>query len=331
MDFMYLPLEGEELEEVGQHAEGHVEEPASFECLSERNIVPQKGTFLGLDISKDSTGICLYCNGERLVANISIDGYNKDDPLGEARARMALQQDLESLFAMREEYSSFDVIVIEDVFEGVNPATTRLLYALNTAIDELILWGRVQCKKFVRVSNQSWKGWLNTLDSMGELKGLNDKIKVQRELQKLGISESGEGYQDRLDATGMLLGYFIHQASMVATSAPKGKSIRVQFSEIAYAFEEDEDLIKITAIGDNDCITSVVIDDAKMSKKKMIDYLSSNIEALFITKKPIMLGFLAGDLGIPVYPGQSGYFGFWLKEKARLRYLKKLEEVQRNE
>lgn len=296
----------------------------TFETLSEENIVPKVGVFLGLDISKDSTGVCLYKDGKKTTANISISDYDKNDPHAEAKARIGLQKDLLELFYIVGDVKSFDFVIIEDVFEGINPATTRLLYALNTAIDELILWGRVECKEFARVSNQTWKMWLSVADTSGDLKGLNDKVKVQRVLEQLGVHEYGSGAQDRLDATGMLIGYFVHKSMSGSTTSENKNNIRVQFSDIEYAFEEDEDLIRITALGDNDCITTVVIDDSKMSKKKMIDYLSSNLEVVFITSKPIMLGMLSKELGLQLLPGQGGYFGFWLKDKARKRYLKKL-------
>lgn len=297
-----------------------------FCSLKEENVVPKEGIFLGLDISKDSTGLCLYANGEKTTANIVIDAYDKSDDFAEAKARISLQKDLLEFFKVTGEIIHFNLIIIEDVFEGINPATTRLLYALNTAIDELILWGRVECDEFIRLSNQTWKSWLVQADNSGELKGLNDKIKVQRVLNQLGVSESGEGYQDRLDATGMIIGYFIHKALSCDFSNTKKNSVRVQFSDIEYAFEEDTDLISIAAMQDNDSITTVFIDDTKMSKKKMIDYLSSNLDVVFITSKPIGLGMLAKDLGLSLIPGSGGYFGFWLKQKALKRYMKKMKE-----
>lgn len=316
------------LEDVSTEEDVVVEPPkVLYESLCEGNIVPSNGAFLGLDISKDSTGVCLYLNGEKTTANISIEGYSKADPHAEAKARIGLQKDLLEFFSVVGNVSCFDLIVIEDVFEGVNPSTTRLLYALNTAIDELILWGRVECKEFARISNQTWKSWLNSAGNSDELKGLNDKLKVQKVLSQLGVEESGSGYQDRLDATGMVLGYLMQKSLLKGNSVVQNKpKVRVQFSDIQYAFEEDEDLISISAIGDNDCITTVVIEDTKISKKKMIDYLSSNLGAVFITSKPIMLGMLASELGLQLLPGTGGYFGFWLKPKALKRYLKKLEE-----
>ena len=322
MDFtMEFPLEDIVIEESNEE-----DVKPAFESLSEANIVPKVGTFLGLDISKDSTGVCLYLNGEKTTANISVDGYDKSDYHAEAKARIGLQKDLLEFFSVVGDVKVFDLIVIEDVFEGVNPSTTRLLYALNTAIDELILWGRVECKKFIRIANQTWKSWLSVADNTGDLKGLNDKIKVQRVLNQLGVYESGVGYQDRLDATGMIIGYFINSSMGCSKDTLKKSTVRVQFSDVQYAFEEDEDLIRISALGDNDCITTIVIEDTKMSKKKMIDYLSSNLDAVFITSKPIMLGMLAGELGLQLLPGAGGYFGFWLKPRALKRYLKRLEE-----
>ena len=58
----------------------------------------------------------------------------------------------------------------------------------------------------------------------------------------------------------------------------------------------------------------------------MIDYLSSNLDVVFVTSKPIGLGMLAKDLGLNLIPGSGGYFGFWLKQKAIKRYMKKMKE-----
>lgn len=317
---MDLPLDDEPMETVSE-----ISQPLVFESLKEENIIPRTGNFLGLDISKDSSGICLYKDGFKVTANIVIDSYNKQDPFAEARARISLQKDLETFLIDINGVTCLDLIVIEDVFTGENPETSRLLYALNTAIDEMILFGKISCKEFIRASNKSWKSWLSCIDSNGSSKGLTDKLKIQVLLKQLGIEEAGEGFQDRLDATGMILGYLVKK-SLNGGKNPQIKkpSVRVQFSDIQYAFEEDDDLVKLAATLDKECITSVPIEDGKLSKKKMIDYLSSDLDSVFVTRTPVRLGMLAGELGLQLIP-QGGYFGFWLKPRAVEKYRKKLE------
>jgi hypothetical protein len=323
--FDVFDLSLEEEDSIG-NVEKQPEEPL-YTTLSENNIVPREGAFLGLDISKESTGVCLYVNGEKTTANISINQYTRSDPFAEAKARISLQNDLMELFKVCGDVYSFDLIVIEDVFEGVNPATTRLLYALNTAIDELVLWGKVKCKDFQRVSNQSWKSWLCSTDTSGVLKGLNDKLKVQTALCSLGISESGTGFQDRLDATGMLIGYFVNKSLNAGKEKKSKPKLNISFSDVLYAYEEDPELIKLQYMGDKDCSITVFISDVKLSKKKMLEYLACNLEAVFITDSPILLGSLAADLGLHIMPGTGGYFGFWLKPRAVTKYLSKLRSV----
>lgn len=296
------------------------EEIKVFEKLSEESIVPRKGNFLGLDISQNSSGICLYRDGVKSVYNSSVV-YDDKNPHAEALIRKQLKDDLLEVIDGIE----LDVIVIEDVFEGSNPDTVRKLYALNTAIDDLIIDGKVICKNFVRVQNVTWKSWLSVVDSNGIYKGFNDKEKVQGYLSILGISEEGTGFQDRLDATGMVLGYFLKGKESESVKENKKKSIKVAFNDICFAYELDTDLIVMEAAYNMEEANVFFIKDTKMSKKKILEYMSSNISAIFITSEPIRLGLLTNTLELPVLEN-GGYFGFWLPERARKRYMKKLSK-----
>ena len=212
--------------------------------LSEGSLVPKTGNYLGLDISISSTGICLYKDGIKTTANISLD-YKEGNSHAEVLLRRQLKNDLLELI----DGLDFEVIVIEDVFEGINPDTTRKLYALNTAIDELILDGNISCNQFERVPNTLWKSWLSVVDTNGVYKGFKDKQKIQGYLKILGVEEGEDkGFQDRLDATGMLLGYLLSKDNPNA-DADKSikKGIRVKFEDISFAYELDTDLITVQA------------------------------------------------------------------------------------
>lgn len=293
-----------------------------YDVLSEDSLVPKVGNYLGLDISISSTGICLYKDGIKTTANISLD-YKEDNPHAEVLLRRQLKKDLLGLI----DGLNFEVIVIEDVFEGINPDTTRKLYALNTAIDELILDGNITCNQFERVPNTLWKSWLSVVDSNGVYKGFKDKQKIQGYLKILGIEEGEDkGFQDRLDATGMLLGYLLSRNNSNTDISKIKKGIRVKFEDISFAYELDTDLITVQAYYNDEDINVKMIKDKKITKKAIIDYISSDINSIFITSEPIRLGLLAQTMDLELL-NEKGYFGFWLSEKAKSKYRKKLQKL----
>ena len=288
---------------------------SSFDKLTEESIIPKTGYFLGLDISQNSSGICLYANGVRNTYNSKVD-YDKNDVFAEARMRKQLKQDLLEVINGNE----LELIVIEDVFEGANAEVVRKLYALNTAIDDLILDGLVVCKDFVRVQNGVWKSWLSVVDSNKDLKGFNDKEKIQGYLKILGIEESGDGFQDRLDATGMVLGYFLNKANGGTVAVEKKK--RVNFKDVSVVYEEDIDLVIMgMAYGNEENVNVSYFEGKKISKKLMIDYLTENPDMLFISKDKVNIGLLAEELGLPIYEN-GGYVGFWIDSNKKKKYIK---------
>lgn len=291
-----------------------VEEEAgvSIEVPTFWNIVPKEGLFLGLDISKDSSGITYIENGERITGNITLEeqsGVHK-----EVLFRRALKRDLKELVEGKE----FDLIIIEDAFIGENPDTVRLLFALNTAIDEMILDGVCKCKNFVRVNNKLWKSWLYMLDSSGVSKGLNDKEKIRICLKMIGITEEGEGYQDRLDSTGLIVGYFLKgRDTRVGEGLPKVKKVR--FSDIEASYDVDTSYL---FYGRDDINRENIefLNYRKISKSRVIELLTENPEKVFVTSEMILLGNLGIDLGLDTIDG-GGYFAFWIKPSKLKKYI----------
>lgn len=309
---VFLDLDMEEQREEGTE---DYYKCSRFDKLMEENIIPKTGYFLGLDISQNSSGICLYANGVRNTYNSKVD-YDKNDVFAEARMRKQLKQDLLEVINGNE----LELIVIEDVFEGANAEVVRKLYALNTAIDDLILDGLVVCKDFVRVQNGVWKSWLSVVDSNKDLKGFNDKEKIQGYLKILGIEESGDGFQDRLDATGMVIGYFLNKVNGETAVVEKKK--RVKFKDVSVIYEEDIDLVIMgMAYGNEENVNVRYFEGKKISKKLMTDYLTENPDMLFISKDKVNIGLLAEELGLPIYEN-GGYVGFWVDGNKKKKYLK---------
>ena len=289
--------------------------------FGEFDIVPKGGVFLGLDISENSSGVCLYRDGEKYLANVKLE-TSENEQFFEVRCRRELGKALLGMFHevfCGEERYIFDLIVIEDAFQGINPKTTRKLYAINTAIDELILDGKIECKKFVRVNNQVWKGWLYKIDTVGLYKGLNDKERIKMCLSLVGISEEGKGYQDRLDAQGMLIGYFLCGKDEKLVIGEK-----VRFSDLEFACLPDPEFV-IDACKEERGVSGVLVEyvssgTRKWSKELVLEMVNSSDDkdTLFITKDEVVLGNFGKSIGVE----GVGYLGFWIKRGKLKKYVK---------
>lgn len=314
------------LEEIGYEDIGYDQSEGSqlkIEKLSEKNIVPSKGTFLGLDISKTSTGLCLIRDGEKITGNIELnedlEEIKKSDDW--VHSETLLRRRLKKYLSEVVEGVHFDVIVIEDAFSGENPEVTRMLYGLNTAIDEMILDGLCSCDKFIRVNNREWKSWIGkTVDPENKYKGLNDKIKIQYWLRDIGITEGDDkGFQDRLDSTGLLIGYFLQQEK-VDQKYVDGKGINITWSNLDFAYELDTAFIYEGREWLTDLNTIYLDENERITKKQILKLINKNPDSIFITEKPVFLGFLLKDLGSL---DSGGYFAFWVKKRARKKLLGK--------
>lgn len=282
--------------------------------MRECDIVPKEGTYMGLDISDNSTGICIYSDGEKIVDNVGLT-LSAEENLSPHRETF-LRYKLKKYLARYAKHMVFDVIVIEDVFQGVNPSTTRILYALNTAIDELIIDGVVSCKKFLRVENSVWKSWLSTLDPESKYKGLNDKVKIQCYLRDIGIEEYGAGYQDRLDACGMLIGYFLCKHKICEEAIIRKR--KVSQSDICVSYQPSQELCRMDVKEDN--VDIMYIKEKNMSIDKILDYLSREPKYVYITDCICTPGRLRAKYDLPIID-EGGYFGFWVKRSKLKKYV----------
>lgn len=282
-------------------------------CESEKLKISENGSYLGLDISELSTGVCIYRNGVRKTYNFSVN-HTDNSCFGEVLLRRSLKENLRELILG----SSFDVVIIEDVFQGINPLTTRKLYALNTAIDEMILDGEISCSKFFRVSNQTWKSWLFKLDTDGCLKGMSDKLKIEACLGMLGIHEEGRGFQDRLDATGMLVGYLLNpEEAEKSINRKKKKKVSISDVVVSYGSEQYDVFEDMT---NYEVSKYKEVSEKRWSKAKILDYLTDNPEIAYITEDYVLLGNLASEFDLP-FVSDGGILGFWIKPNKVSKYL----------
>ena len=280
------------------------------EILSEFSIIPREGLFLGLDISERSSGITVYNNGVKTKYNAKLETSKKAE-----FAEVKMRRELKSYLSEIVEGKTFDLIIIEDAFQGPDPVTTRELYAINTAIDELILDGVCQCKKFKRVNNKQWKSWLFKVDKDGMFKGLNDKERIKRCLELLGIieDEKEEGFQDRLDSNGMLIGYFYEGYKV---EEKKVNDVLISFKDIVFDFQESEEFILENARKERKCddIEYELIDigNQNWTRKRIVQLLREHPSKILISSKRSKMGVLGRDLGLDKTYEGVGYFAFWL-------------------
>ena len=274
--------------------------------FSESSIIPREGFFLGLDISERSSGVCLYKNGEKLLANIELETSETEDFY-----EVKLRRELKGYLVEFLEGVELDLIIIEDAYQGINPITTRKLYALNTAIDELILDGTVKCKKFLRVANGTWKSWLYSVDKNSTYKGLKDKLRIEKCLELIGIYEYGDGYQDRLDATGLLIGYFLE--GYKSDGKKKYKSFSI--SDICFSHKADIDFITEDVRNERgeDSVELMIVElgQRNLSRELIISFIQKDPKPVYVFDKEVVLGAFGSRLGIDT-DVDEGYLGFWL-------------------
>ena len=288
-----------------------------IEDFNIENITPKTGNYLGLDISKDSTGYCLVHDGIKETGNITLT--KEAEELGssakschlEVLLRRALKQHLLPLVKGTE----FEVIVIEDAYSGENPRVTRLLYSLNTAIDELLLDGLCTCKTFIRTSNRTWKSWLwGKCDPQKNFKGLNDKLRIQKCLEVLDVVETGTGFQDRLDATGILYGYLMCRFDEdISIDKPK----KLTWSQIGYDFTLDYSYL----IENNPKVAYLeqrFVSTKKLTKKLILEELTKTPDMLVLFDD-VVPGFLDMNLGSISSVDGQGLFACWVKKNLKKR------------
>lgn len=284
--------------------------------LSESSLVPNEGIFIGLDISVNSSGFTVYKNGEKFKGNIDTI-LSENSPHRETLARRSLKADLRELI-QSVGIDVVDTLVIEDVFAGENPSTVRILYALNTAIDEMVLDGELTVTNFIRVSNEEWKKWLYSVDTNSVTKGYKDKIKIQECLKMLGVEDTGVGFQDRLDSNGMILGYLITKESEGVRNATRYNK-KVSFGDIVVVegFSISDIYEEYPEVQDYDLETITI---KRPTRKNVLAKLTEDPSVAYVSDSTMKLGRYAEQLGIRTY-GDDGYIMFWVKPSKIKKYV----------
>ena len=171
---------------------------------------------LGLDISRNSTGVALYQNGILMLYHISLEAkYDKDNSMWEAEMKKEFKEAITTLVKGKK----FDLVVIENTINGCNAITNKELSLLNTVFDDLVIDGVCSVKKedIIRPLPNVWRKELKNI--AGDIDATNTKELVEKLLHRLGYlfviencewtdkQKKDKGYYDICDATGMLIAY----------------------------------------------------------------------------------------------------------------------------
>ena len=264
----------------------------SYESITYRDLLPKEGYHLGLGLSKNSTGITVISDGDFESHNFTLREVPKEERFRELLYRRQLYNYLKESF----EGCHFKTVVVEDVHAGIDPVTTRLLYSINTVIDELIYDGYIGCDNFIRANNKSWKSWLWSIEPQVG-KGLDDKGRIEALLRYLGVSDQGKGYQDRLDSLGMLIGYFFKNE---VQKEDLNLLTKVRWSDVYYGVVDDLEDIKNLPSPYNQLPVVEVNSGTKELTKDYIKYLvASNKDSIVAIKSAKSLTLACMLLGIP--------------------------------
>lgn len=165
-----------------------------IEKLNYKEFLKYEPTFLSLDISVRSTGWVLSIDENITWGTKSLKA---EDELGR---RLEFRAFLIDLIGSKH----IPVVMVEDVYGGVNFKTVKGLIQLNTIVDDLKADKLILVDDIKRIDNKKWKMYLKQAANYKLGTKKNDKEMVKGCLNKLGFDL--EAKQDVYDSLGMAVG-----------------------------------------------------------------------------------------------------------------------------
>lgn len=293
---------------------------ASVSSPTVDSILSSLGSGLGLDISKNHTGVCIYSGGTVKRYGFKLDEYDDSNPHAEYLMRKNLKDKLSDLL----KGMKFEHCIVEDVYGGINFDTVRKLLALNTVIDELIYDGVIEVTNFYRWLEPTWISHLRTA-YVQERKCLNVKYETQLILEELkddfvlanrGLSEAEKAklfYEDICDATGMLCAVALYNQNK---SESKSNHKKITMKDIKLFYIENEDFY--LSIPDDRARLEqwVYVDtDSRPLERKILEEAEENKDYVLAMNLPVKkLGRFGIENKLPFYPSGEGVLVWYLKK-----------------
>lgn len=226
---------------------------------------------IGLDVSKNHTGVCMWRDGKVTTTGFALDmEYDKNCYMAEAKMRIEFKNKLKEIL----QGYNWEVCVVEDVYGGVNYDTTRKLLALNCVVDELVLEGYINIDYIYRLKEAEWLAGFRKLSNAGSK--LNAKYECQAILEYLDFDFYKENkacteaqkqamfFEDICDATGQLCGL---ASKLIDKGKSTVKEASVRLSKVKMYYIESMDNIK-----------SIRNKLVKQDNLELVELVSGNIE-----------------------------------------------------
>lgn len=291
-----------------------------IEKLTVLNLFKTIKSGIGLDISKNHTGIVIW-NGKTIETyGFAIEEYDKSDYFAEYKMRRDFKEKLYQIVKDRH----FEYCIVEDVYSGENFDTVRKLLALQTVIDELIFehvcvvdnfvrWLQVEWSKYTRqVYKQSGR-----LKSKLETQGILEYLEFDFYLEHKGDSERVKKeifFEDICDACAMLIGVIVKKS----TEETIAKNPNIKLSDIKMIYvEHKEDRKKVRdkrlkEISEEDIIN---VEINKTIEKNILTYCTNNRTDVMCAEIPVnKLGVFGQKHKFNFYESGNGYLYFYYKK-----------------
>lgn len=298
---------------------------SNIETPKVEDILSSFKSGIGLDISKNHTGVAIWKDGKLETLGFAVDmEYDKSSYLAEARMRHEFKQKLYEIL----KGETWEVCIIEDVYGGTNFDTTRKLLALNCVIDELVLEDKVHIEYLYRFKEAEWLKDLRKIANIGNR--LNPKYECQKILEYLKFDFLMEHiddkksvkaeifFEDRCDAAGQLLGLAMRLNSN--DRAVKSSSVRLRDLKMYFLEDEDDTFMIDDDIIRNNCIVCEDFPDGSDIEGCLISMAEKHKkEVVSILVDTTKLGIFGVKNGFNFYEQGYGYLVFYNKRTLKKR------------
>lgn len=291
-----------------------------IEKLTVLNLFKTIKSGIGLDISKNHTGIVIW-NGKTIETyGFAIEEYDKSDYFAEYKMRRDFKEKLYQIVKDRH----FEYCIVEDVYSGENFDTVRKLLALQTVIDELIFEHVCVVDNFVRWLQVEWSKYTRQvykqagrLKSKLETQGILEYLEFDFYLEHKGDSERVKKeifFEDICDACAMLIGVIVKKS----TEETIAKNPNIKLSDIKMIYvEHKEDRKKVRdkrlkEISEEDIIN---VEINKTIEKNILTYCTNNRTDVMCAEIPVnKLGVFGQKHKFNFYESGNGYLYFYYKK-----------------
>lgn len=292
-----------------------------LEKLTVLNIFKTIKSGIGLDISKNHTGVVIWNGSSIETYGFAIDEYDKSDYFAEYKMRRDFKCRLTQIVKDR----TFEYCIVEDVYSGENFDTVRKLLALQTVMDELIFEHVCVVDNFVRMLQVEWSKYTRQIYKQnGRLKS---KIETQALLEYLDFEfymkhkDDSERikkdifFEDICDACAMLIGLIMKMK--LENSVKKTQSLKLKDVKMVYVEHKgDIKTLRDKRLKNLEEKDIVDVDITKAIEKNILLCCTNDMDNVMRAEIPVnKLGVFGQKHKFNFYASGNGYLYFYYKKK----------------